>query len=139
MRDSAPAEKNAMMFIMHLISTQRKSIFLFVLSGVFLITLALWHSANNLSKLSLLPDNFEARQSKLVYSVKPWCLAEERKVLEDFEMNEVQLQSYCACIVGRIDHTLKTEDFDQIYELRTHPYVTVKLQLFRKQCAKEIR
>jgi hypothetical protein len=127
------------MFILRVISAQRKFIFLLALSIAFPIMLKSWHNANDLSKPGLMPESFEARQSRLIEDVKPWCLAGERKVFGDFEMNEVDLQSYCACIVGQVDLNLETEGLDQIHKPRTYPYLTVQLQSFRKRCLQEIK
>lgn len=109
-----------------------------LLSSISLLSLALYCEHWLISSHSE-PQNFQARQHTLLYRLKPWCLTEETAYFGKSALNEIALNSYCACIVGKIDKHFQLDRFDPTADRRRNPYFTVQLQSFRQQCLDEIR
>jgi hypothetical protein len=87
------------------------------------------------------PLNFSARRDILVYRLKPWCIEQESADRYKSAVGKIELESYCACIVGKIDQNFRIDHFDptSVPYRRAHPYATIQLQSFRQQCLDEIK
>jgi len=93
-----------------------------------------WFVSNHFS-----PHRFQTRQYILVHRLKPWCLTGEAAYLGKYALIDINLDSYCACIVGKIDQHFELDIFDPTADRRRVPFFTVKLQSFRNRCLEEIK
>lgn len=113
----------------------------FYLLSTFLIVAAPFYNEDSLKIVKLERQDFTVRLNALLYQLKPWCIDKERVDFHKSAMNEVDLESYCACIVGKIDQNFEIDRVDLTSDRyrRTHPYVAIQLQLFRRHCFEETR
>lgn len=87
------------------------------------------------------PQDFTARLEILLYRLKPWCIAQEKSEIYQSTVGDTELESYCACFVGKIDENFRIDRLDLTSDRyrHSHPYVTIQLQSFRHHCSEEIK
>lgn len=113
----------------------------FSLLSLLFIIIVIFYFEQASKKDNLEPQDFTVRLNTLLYRLKPWCIDQEKVAHHESAGGEIELESYCACVVGKIDQNFRIDRFDLTSNRyrRTHPYVTIQLQSFRQHCFEEIK